>query len=114
MLKLLDKNAPIDWPVTVQVPVSGGKTQEQKFTAKFQLSKHDTQGLGKMGNTAFLKAVVVGWEGITDANNAPVPFNETNLELIATYDFIALGIVEAYFAFAMGRAEKNSEEPSGT
>jgi hypothetical protein len=102
----------IDWPVTINVPASGGKINPTRVTVKFLLL--DSQRLKSMGAEAPAKSVlqlhVKGWgdEFVNKKTGEPLAFTDANLDALLAKPWIqrgfSLGLVEA----SSGAAAKNS------
>lgn len=101
----------VRWPVSVPVPVDGGKTEAAEFEAEFlYLDEPSLQRLlidSAGNNKEQLRKVVVGWNGLLDENDEPLPFSQDNLEVVTDYPYIALAMIEAFGAMQRGAAAKN-------
>jgi hypothetical protein len=104
------KQLEIDWPVPVNVPTSGGKTELHTFTAKFKI----------MGNEYFEKAqqkakddidliskLITGWDGVLDDNDKPVKYSKKALSELCSLPFVRIAIIKAYTEALNGAEAKN-------
>ena len=92
------------WPVTVFVPVDGGKTDEEKFYAKLKrLSPEENQELSLEGDKNILREIVqsVG----VDENNLSA--DKALLEEMFSVEYYRAGLFRAYQEFVGGVAVKN-------
>lgn len=98
-----------DWPVNVQVPQEGGKTQEQTFMVRFRfVPEEELQALGDgvEGAKASLREVVAGF-----GKGEEEEFSEELFELMLTRPYVRLALNKAYGEFVLGVAAKNSVRP---
>jgi hypothetical protein len=104
-LRIVKKESVV-WPVTVNIPVDGGKVEEASFFVRFKrLSETEFDKLAKEGQTSLLDAAILG-AGET----------EDDIEEVTTADKKALlsdtnyrvGLYNAYLKMDAGVAEKNS------
>jgi hypothetical protein len=109
MFQLAQKNT-CKWPVTVLVPQDGGKRAKQTFSAEFSLLPDERQRELKNGSVSdeeFLREVVVGWDGVQDADGAELPFGDEALDRLIAIPYVRAALIEAYFDFAAGGRRKN-------
>lgn len=73
------------WPVKVEIPVDGGKTEKSTFDARFKRfpqAKVESLGRdladGRISEPALIEEILVGWKGVMDAEGTELPFSETN------------------------------------
>lgn len=87
-------------PVKVLVPADGGSA-EQSFRIRFRaltLSEQaDFDHSTVEGTNAFLRTVIVGWEGLQGEDGTPFEVSAPNLNMILDLQYIRLAIVRAYF-----------------
>ncbi|MEN2424724.1 hypothetical protein AA0N74_01595 [Chromobacterium vaccinii] len=124
MAFIMKQNDTIRWPVKVQLPADGGLKSDQEFLGVFKrlapevviaLAQQDVDETASF--TAMLQAnvdkfgqLLVGWEGVTDAAGAALPFNLDLLhQLVTGPDGAAFsrGIWEAVNELTYGVREKN-------
>jgi hypothetical protein len=106
----LDSAFEADWPVTVQVPLDGGKSEEQTFQVRFRLV--DDEELAQLGDGVeaqkkALRKVVVGF-GKGEAET----FSAETLEKMLARAYVRSGLNRAYGQFVLGIPAKNSETPA--
>lgn len=102
------------WPVTVEFPVDGGKTDRQTFDAEF---KRMTQTRineirsqierNEVTDTDLAKEVLVGWEGVNDSNGDAVPFTERARDQLLDVPLVAAAVVMAWLGSLTGVKRKN-------
>lgn len=109
MLKIV-KNPEFTSKVKVQVPVEGG-TQEQSFTARFRaLSVSEGEVFNMLsteGNTDFLRAILIGWDGVKDEDGEAISFNDASRDQILDIPFVRVAILQTYNQAVMGARRGN-------
>jgi hypothetical protein len=101
------------WPVTVELPVDGGRTEKATFDAEFKrLSQSRLEEIrgqierSEIRDVDLVREVVVGWSGVTDGEN-PVPYSEAALDQLLDIPMVAASIVMALFQSMAGAKRKN-------
>lgn len=101
------------WPVTVQVPVDGGKYAKQTFEIEFRrLSQSRMSELtaaiatDQMGDAELAREMVAGWKGIADDDDE-VPFSPSALAQLLDMQGVARAIAIAYRDALNGMLRKN-------
>ncbi|GAB5378964.1 MAG: hypothetical protein Alis3KO_01010 [Aliiglaciecola sp.] len=113
----LTQDTTVSWPVTLSVPTDGGKIQEQRCHAVFDVLDQATyQKVITKGDVAFLMRVVVGFgEDIQDENGQPLACNKQNKKaLFGGPAWRRTGFIAAYMEAATGHVVENLKKPSGT
>ena len=83
--------------VTVRVP-NGDEMIEAECTIVFEcVSSKLAAELSLLGNAAFLRRVVHGWDGIEGPDGEPIPYDADNLETMVNVPYFAASAVDAYF-----------------
>lgn len=113
MFRLLEKHAPVKWPVTICVPVDGGEVEKHEIVAQFKLVSLK-RSAEIIGDQAFLAEVLVGWEGVHDADGNALPFTDENRERLCDVSYVKPAIVQAYLECSAGAARKNSKTRRAT
>lgn len=92
------------WPVTVMVPVDGGKHDRQTFDVQFArmgVSEADAMVRGIVsGETPEIdgyRKMVKGWRGVLD-DDGEVPFSDGALAALLEIPTVGTAIIEAYKA----------------
>ena len=102
------------WPVTVEIPIDGGRFDRQTFDAEFKR-------LPQTRNNAIIQAareeattdlevaneVLAGWKGINDDAGDEVPFSETAKQQLLDVPGVCAAIVEGYINSLVGAKRKN-------
>lgn len=113
---VIKKSATYRYPVTFSTPSEDGNgVEENSFTAIFKrLSETELQDFaeqavkGKINDRQFVRAVLLGWEGIKEAADGPeVPFSkETRDKLL---DIVGFGkaVARAFYASVEDASRKN-------
>lgn len=115
MFKVIEKKS-VKWPVTVQVPVDGGRTQSHYFEVEVRLMKQDeidaqlSPAQGGAGDIEFLCGAVLNWEGVADEAGQPIPCTDDEKRRIFAVPYLRKGVMDAFFEANTGRAaaRKNS------
>lgn len=108
MFKLAPPDQTYSRKVEVNVPQEDGSIEQMDFTACFKLTPRSGKEMGLLDDEDFLAEVLVGWEGIQDAEGKPVPFSMENLKMLANLGFFSRAIGRAYRELDSGQPEKNS------
>lgn len=102
------KEATYVWPVTVEVPVDGGRFDKQTFDATFKrLGRSEFTKLADMGDIQLLEKVVIGWDGIEDEDGKPIKFTLPELRDFADDAYWCRGVIKAYLESLEGAQSKN-------
>lgn len=108
MFVVRNHNESIKWPVKVEMPVDGGKTQKVGFTAHFiYLNQDRLDELATLPDGDFIKEIMVGWDGVQDEDKNEVPFSPEAAAELVKIGYVKRAIVTAYWDFIAGRATKN-------
>lgn len=92
------------WPVTVQVPVDGGKTEDQEFTVKFRLLSDEEFEAAQQDPEPAKALMRRAVSEIVDAGEA---VTAELLEKLLSRGYVRLALNKAYGQFSMGIAAKN-------
>lgn len=102
------------WPVTVEFPVDGGKTERQTFDAEFKrisqtrINEIRTAIANEATtDTDLSREVLVGWEGVTDGNGDAVPFTERARDQLLDVPLVSAAVVMAWLGSLTGVKRKN-------
>jgi len=108
MAFVLKKVSSYKWPVTVEIPVDGGKFKKETFTAIFKkMSRSAFNDLVDQGDDALVGEIIEGWDGIKDEDGDEVPFNDVNLQQLLDDPYVLRGIVSSYTESLTGGPAKN-------
>jgi hypothetical protein len=112
MFKLIQPTS-YTWPVTVDLPIDGGRTEKATFDAEFkrvsQSRLEEIRGQierNEIRDVDLVREVMVGWSGVTDGDN-PVPYSEASRDQLLDIPMVASGIVLALFQSISGAKRKN-------
>jgi hypothetical protein len=110
---VLSQSTSYTWPVTVEFPADGGRTEKQTFDAEFKrLSQTRVKELadaiqsGELTDADVATEVMLGWSGVTDGSDE-VPFSQAALKQLLDLPLVASSIVVAYFGSLSGAKRKN-------
>lgn len=102
------------WPVTVEFPVDGGKTDRQTFDAEFKRISQTRINeirtaieLNQTTDTELAREVLVGWEGVNDANGEAVPFTERSRDQLLDVPLVSSAVIFAWLGSLTGVKRKN-------
>jgi len=109
MLKIV-KNPEFTARVKVQVPAESGFI-EQSFTGRFRtmsVSEGESfNGFSSDGVGQWLRAILIGWDGIKDEDGNDVSFSETARDELIDIPFIRNAISAAYNGAMLGAKRGN-------
>jgi hypothetical protein len=101
------------WPVTVRLPVDGGKFETSTFDVTFKrLSAQEVADLrtslfrDDADANAAAQGLVVGWSGVEN-NDGAMPFSHEALTEVLQISGVAPAIVAAFFESVIGAPRKN-------
>lgn len=105
MFKLI-KNPEFSHEVRVSVPVDGGYL-EQKFTCRFAVV--DWEELRQLENdpAAQVRKVWIGWEGLVDDEDRPIPFSDPMRDTLIGMLFVRAAVLQAYVTAVTGARRGN-------
>ena len=110
----LDQSGTYKWPVTVEVPMDGGKHDKYKFDGEFRrITQSRIKEMGELIETGDLrdvdlvKEVLVGWEGIEDDKGEEVKFSQAKLKQLLDVPMVATAIATGFFDSIVGAKRKN-------
>lgn len=108
MAFVLKKTASYKWEVKVEVPVDGNRFETQAFEAVFKkISRSGFNDLVEKGDDALVGEILLGWEGINDEADKPVPFTEKNKQQLCDDPYVLRALIQAYADSLTGAAAKN-------
>lgn len=112
MFKLIQPSS-YTWPVTVELPVDGGRVEKATFDVEFkrlsQSRLEEIRGLverSEIRDVDLVREVLVGWSGVTDGSD-PVPYSEAARDQLLDIPMVAASIVMALFQSISGARRKN-------
>ena len=113
MAIVLKQSATYTWPVTIEVPTSGGRFDKQVFDAEFkrvgQTGAEDYMaGIAKGDNSVIgvLGEVLIGWSGVTDGTD-DIPFSIAARDQLLEVNLAASAIFQAWIDSLTGSKKKN-------
>lgn len=114
------KSKIINWPITINVPQDGGKTEEKQFSGKLELISQEEYDSfypeAKDGEPAgerdigLARRVLVGWgDDVLDADGNHLEFNAENREKLIAIAYVRNGIIRSYiFCINGNKAESKN------
>lgn len=105
MLKIA-QNPEFSHKVTVRIPVDGGHV-EQSFTARFRHVPWKELEAVYQDIDAQARLVWIGWEGIVDDDDNPIPFSDAARDRLIEMRFIVLPVLRAYVDAVTGAKRGN-------
>ena len=106
----LSKPDTVLWPVTVAIPVDGGRTCKATFDAEFKLldqDEIDAALAASEDDMAFLRDVIVGWNGVQDEDGNDLPYSEASCAQMVKIPYVRKALMKAFWDATLGAAEKN-------
>ena len=113
MAFVLKQSATYTWPITLVLPVDGGRREKHTFDGEFRrlpqtrineiIRLARLQERGKLADDEELqdqdaaKEILVGWSGITDDDGKEVPFSEAALGQLLEIPTVAGQVVRTWF-----------------
>lgn len=113
------------WPVSIKMPVDGGKRQKQTFDAEFKrlpqsriaeiqataqkLVKANQAGqdIEGINDVSVADEILVGWSGIVDEEGQDVPFSEGVKAQLLEVPLLAAALIQSYFESLTDQKIKN-------
>lgn len=112
MFKIV-QNPTYSWPVTVELPTDGGKTEKATFDAEFRrLTQTRVDEIrqaverGEMRDSDLAREALVGWSGVVDADGQ-VPYSEKARDQLLDIPMVSTAIVMALLGSLNGAKRKN-------
>lgn len=109
----LSQSPEYTWPVEINLPADGGRTEKATFDAKF---KRMTQSRmeeiraaadrGELRDADLAREALIGWSGVID-ENGEVPFSEAARDRLLDVPMVASAIVLALLSSVSGARRKN-------
>src|SRR5690349_19181307 len=101
------------WPVTFELPASGGKFEKHTFDAEFKrlpqsrLREIQTAGSEAADDVTFAQEILVGWKGVQDESGQEVPFSVGARDAVLDVPGVATAVVLAFIQSIHGGKRKN-------
>ena len=126
MAFVLKQSSSYVWPVTVKLPINGGKFEKQTFDAEFKRlpqtrinklqvevqariksSERNETADDSISDQSIAEALLIGWSGVHDEDGDEVPFTESMKQQLLDIPTMATAIIVAYFDSLTGVKTKN-------
>lgn len=111
---IISQSGSYKWPVSVEFPVDGGKSEKQTFDVEFKrLSQTRIEEIrkqvedGNITDREFSREVMVGWAGVVDGNGDAVPFSESGRDNLLDIPLVSAAVVMAFMNSLAGVRRKN-------
>ena len=111
---ILKKSNTYKWPVSVDVPIDGGKHQRVTFDIEFNdltqsrlLEIANLSAEGTLSDVEIAREVIMGWAGIEDEDGDEVPYSIASRDELLEVPMIASAIAGAYLESKQGAKRKN-------
>jgi hypothetical protein len=123
---VLKQSSSYVWPVTVKLPISGGKFEKQTFDAEFKRlpqarinkiqievqariksSERNEATDDSISDQTIAEELLIGWSGVLDEDGDEVPFSESMKQQLLDIPTMATAIIVAYFDSLTGTKTKN-------
>jgi hypothetical protein len=110
----LDPSPSYTWPVTVPQLTEDGKANTAEFTARFKrLPQSEIDGIlkrtqaGELSDEALAEMILVGWDGVQDANGQPLPVSPETRKTLLDVVPVRPAVIRAWFESVSGAPRKN-------
>lgn len=107
------QSAEYTWPVTVDVPTDGGRSEKSTFDARFKrLTQTRMDEIRKSISNAEIndadlaREVLVGWAGVVD-DGGDVPYSEAARDRLLDIPMVSAAVVMALLGSLSGARRKN-------
>ena len=126
MAFVLKQSSSYVWPVTVRLPISGGKFEKQTFDAEFKRlpqarinkiqievqariksSERNETADDSISDQSIADEILIGWANVLDEDGDEVPFSESMKQQLLDIPTMATAIIVAYFDSLTGTKTKN-------
>jgi len=114
MAFVLKKSNTYKWPVSVDVPVDGGKHERVTFDVEFKdltqsrlLEIAELSAEGNLTDVEIAREVIMGWIGIEDEDGEELPYSMTKRDELLDVPMMATAIAGAYLESKQGAKRKN-------
>jgi len=123
---VLKQSSSYVWPVTVRLPISGGKFEKQTFDAEFKRlpqarinkiqievqariksSERNETADDSISDQSIADEILIGWANVLDEDGDEVPFSESMKQQLLDIPTMATAIIVAYFDSLTGTKTKN-------
>tara|TARA_Y100000592_G_scaffold30085_1_gene47952 strand:- start:8425 stop:8769 length:345 start_codon:yes stop_codon:yes gene_type:complete len=111
---VLKKSNTYKWPVSVDVPVDGGKHERVTFDVEFRdltqsrlLEIAELSGEGNLSDVEIAREVMTGWAGVEDEDGKELPYSITKRDELLDVPMMASAIAGAYLESKQGAKRKN-------
>lgn len=101
------------WPVSVELPAGGGKTEKATFDAEFKrLTQSRIDEIrqaverGEMRDCDLAREALIGWAGVVDCDGE-VPYSEKARDQLLDIPMVSTAIVMALLGSISGAKRKN-------
>lgn len=101
------------WPVSVHLPVDGGRFEKQAFTATFRRISQsriteivEAVQAGSTTDVKLASEVLVGWAGVTDGET-DLEYTEAHKAQLLDIPAVAAAVVRAFLDSITGAPRKN-------
>ncbi len=114
MAFVLKKTNSYKWPVSVDVPIDGGKHDRVTFDVEFKdltqsrlLEIADLSSEGNLTDVEVAREVILGWAGIEDEDGEELRYSITKRDELLEVPMMATAIAGAYLESKQGAKRKN-------
>jgi hypothetical protein len=99
------------WPVTVEIPISGGTFQKSTFQAEFKRiaqSRFREMLASETADRDVCREVLIGWKEVIGEDGKDEPFSESARDNLLEVPLVAGAITQAFIeSFTGGAKRKN-------
>ena len=101
------------WPVTVELPVDGGRFEKHSFDAEFKrLSQSRIEEImedvvkGDAKDREVAAEILIGWRGVSD-DSGDIPFSEKARDDLLNIPLVSASTIKAWMESLAGAKRKN-------
>lgn len=99
----------LTWPVIVNVPQDGGRTQAATCDGKFHvLTQTESEDAARAG-TDLLDVQLIGWDRVKDESGQPVEFNGETKKQLLDITYVRIALFTAIAEFNNGKAARKND-----
>jgi hypothetical protein len=100
------------WPVTVELPLSGGKKEKHSFEVEFKrIPQSQIKAMiddSESTDVDFCRVVMAGWKGVVDQDGKEIPFTDGTRDGLIDIPSVAQAVLLAFLDANSGKAQRKN------